>query len=264
MSCKRYGMPPIEFEYFDTQRTWGILNKQERPISLANAIVGSGVENEFVYHRSDEDARATMLVLKSLLEKSKLDFEQYSANAYHCTGRTYDFYWGWNIQSLSQFEDAYRQRFAKDFLKEIREGEENRILRNTANYRNLLRYIEKGAPIGEQSDLLAGKTVSVSLHYEAEHYKEMLTIVGMIKAAGGTYTREAEKTTLFATYNIDKNGATAEDCARTKAVKLAAEQGTEVEFIELSELLELLGTSFSALTASPLIEEDYFLFPREI
>ena len=263
ISCVRYGLPPLEFEYFDTQKTYTDLEHQSHQISLHNAILAFGLEDKIVYHRSDEDARATLLVLKSLLEKSKKDFPSYAASAYECTGRTYDFYWGWNGQPTEKYNDAYAPKFKRFHLKDIKEGEENKIRSSTKNAINFQRYIQMGAPYGKQNDALSGKRVCVSMNYELNNFKEMLYLVGMIKAAGGSYTRKVSEADIFAAHLLDANGRAVQRCERHKELLENAELKARITVTSLDSLLRLLGTSRTALSALPEFEEDYFLFPDE-
>ena len=263
MSAKRYGMPPFEFEYFDTQRTYKDLKGQKQAISLQNALIAFGLDNEITYHRSDEDARATMLLLKALLENASKDFVKYAEAAYDCTGRTFDFYWGWNGQSMDDYNDVYYVKYRKDFIREILPGEENSILRSNENFVNFRRYVEKGAPIGKQSNVLRDRKVCISLNYESSHYKEMLYLVGSIKAAGGTYTREATEADLFVTYFYDSKGAPTDKCSRLTDIK-KADPALNPEIIDFSALLRSLSIEPEQLRSVKRIHEDYFLTVREI
>lgn len=262
MACKRYGMPPLEFEYFDTQRTYRDLEGRKNAISLQNALLELGIEEECTFHRSDEDAKATMLVLQGLLAKSGKNFEEYSAMAYDCTGRTFDFYWGWNGQSVDKFADVYYVKYTKDFIREIEVGKENYILRPTQNYINFLRYIEKGAPIGEIRNVLEGKKVCISLNYEQSHYREMLYLVGRIKASGGEYTRRPSEADIFVTCERDDFGRPFSRCSRYDEFKRS--EKTDTRAMSLDRLFSLLHTSKAHLANCPEIFEDYFLTVREL
>jgi DNA polymerase III epsilon subunit-like protein len=263
MACKRYGMPPLEFEYFDTQRTYKDIQGQKQSISLQNALIALGLEKEIIYHRSDEDARATMLLLKALLHNASKDFVDYAESSYDCTGRTFDFYWGWNGQSMDRYNDVYCVRYTKDFIREILPGEENSILRSNENFVNFQRYIDKGKPIGDESTIFKNIKICLSLNYESRHYKEMLYIVGLIKAAGGTYTRKPTEANAFVTYFYDSNGLPTDKCTRLKEIKSSEDQN-EVEIIDFKSFLSLLNVTENDLSSVQEIREDYFLSVREI
>ena len=76
-ACARYNLEPFCFEYFDTQRMYRELTGDKKSISLENAIATFDIKEKFRYHQSVEDARATMLLLKTLLEKANMSFEDY-------------------------------------------------------------------------------------------------------------------------------------------------------------------------------------------
>ena len=263
MTCKRYGMPPLEFEYFDTQRTYRDLKGNTQPISLQNALKELDIDCEVVHHRSDEDAKAAMLVLRALLQRASKNFVEYAQVSYDCTGRTFDFYWGWNGQSMDRYSDVYYVKYTKDFIREILPGEENCILRSNENYVNFQRYVDKCEPIGPRSEVFLNKKICISINYEARHFKEMLYLVGLIKAAGGTYTRKATETDIFVTYFFDAEGRPTNKCARTNDIKTAGREG-EVNVIDFNTLLRKLGTTKAQLAGAPLIREEYFLTVREI
>ena len=263
MACKRYGMPPLEFEYFDTQRTYKDIQGQKQSISLQNALIALGFDKEVIYHRSDEDARATMLLLKALLHNASKNFVDYAESAYDCTGRTFDFYWGWNGQSMDRYNDVYRVRYTKDFIREILPGEENSILRSNENFVNFQRYIDKGKPIGDEGAIFQNQKVCLSLNYESRHYKEMLYIVGLIKAAGGTYTRKPAEADVFVTYFYDSNGLSTDKCTRLKEITSSEDQ-KDVQTIDFKSFLAQLNVTENDLSSVQEIREDYFLSVREI
>ena len=261
MASLRYNLPPMKFEFFDTQKMYRDLSGDKKHISLENAILSLGLKNKITYHRSDEDARATMLVLKELLVRGNTTFEEYASKAIACTGKTFDFKWGFNNRPIEAFKDARQTRGgrSKDFVRESKPGWENFIMKGTQNHKLFLRFLDYGMPIGEGSDWLLGKKVSVSLNYEQEHYREMLNLVGMIKAAGGEYTLKASQADVFATFDYVQEDGTIRYCSRSGYVEEAISEGKAIKIMKLSELLEYLGTSLEALSEMPKVNTDYLL-----
>ena len=110
MASLRYNLPPMKFEFFDTQKMYRDLSGDKKDISLENAILSLGLKHKITYHRSDEDARATMFVLKELLVRGNTTFEEYASKAIACTGKTFDFKWGFNNRPIEAFKDARQTR----------------------------------------------------------------------------------------------------------------------------------------------------------
>ena len=131
------------------------------------------------------------------------------------------------------------------------------MLRGRRNHTLFLRYLDYGDAIGEKSSKLAGKKVSISMNYETEHFKEMIILAGMIKAAGGEYVLKASTVDIFATFDaIDEDG-NPRRCSRREYVKAEIESGRRIEIMALSDLLKLLGTSLEELKNATPIDVEY-------
>ena len=113
--------------------------------------------------------------------------------------------------------------------------------------------------MGERSDKLLGKKVTLSMNYEADHFKEMIILAGMIKAAGGDYEIKATNCDVFATFEkIDAEGVPYH-CSRTDYVQAEIENGKDIEIITFDALLALLGISREELEAMPPVDTEYLI-----
>ena len=133
------------------------------------------------------------------------------------------------------------------------EKDDNVMLRGRRNHTLFLRYLDFGDPIGEKSDKLAGKKVSISMNYETEHFKEMIRLAGLVKAAGGEYVLKASSVDIFATFDCLDEDGNPRRCSRGEYVRDEIQNGRAIEVITLDELLERLGTNVEELeTAEPI------------
>lgn len=254
-ACKRYNQPALKFCYFDTQLFYREVTGERRSVSLENAMLALGIDRGVQYHRSDEDALATLLVLQKLLKKKEATFADYIAAPNPCTGRTEDFVWAWDIapEHTRTTSRVPRNRGWRE------EKYENVMLKGRKNHTLFLRYLDYGEGIGERNEKLAGKKVSVSMNYETEHFKEMIRLVGLIKAAGGEYVMKASTVDVFATFEEVQEDGSIRRCSRYDYVKEAIENGTKIEIVTLDELLILLGTTREELESAPALDVDYLL-----
>ena len=95
------------------------------------------------------------------------------------------------------------------------------------------------------------------MNYETEHFKEMIILAGVIKAAGGEYVLKASTVDIFATFDaIDEDGNPCR-CSRGEYVKAEIESGRNIEIITLNDLLKLLGTSLEELENATPIDVEY-------
>ncbi|MBQ9735603.1 MAG: 3'-5' exonuclease [Clostridia bacterium] len=252
-ACARYGLVPLCFGFFDTQRMYREILGEKNQISLENAVRALLPTERFRAHQSVEDARATMLVLKALLEKKGVRFEAYRTSTDRCTGRAVDGRCVWDYTPPQS--EGRRHR---DHALQCEKGE-NVMLRGRKNHTLFLRYLDYGESIGEKSDKLKGMKVSVSMNYETEHFKEMILLAGMIKAAGGEYVLRASGANIFATVDVRNEDGTPRRCSRGEYVQKEIESGREIELITLDELLARLGTSRAWLEGAPLPDVEYLL-----
>ena len=252
-ACARYKLEPFKFSYFDTQKMYRELSGEKKQISLENALLALGVEDKFRSHQSVEDARATMLLLKALLEKAKMSFEVYKNNTNRCTGSTEGGKAAWDyIPPESEYK-----RLKENKLKG--EKGDNVMLRGRRNHTLFLRYLDYGECLGEKSDKLKGKKVTISMNYETEHFKEMMILAGMIKAAGGEYVLMASTADIFATVDVKDEDGNSRRCSRGDYVRAEIESGRDIEVITLEDLLSLLGTSCEELESMPELDAEHLL-----
>ena len=250
-ACARYKLEPFSFEYFDTQRMYRELTGDKKSISLENALAAFEINEKFRYHQSVEDARATMFLLRALLAKTNMSFEDYRTITDRCTGKTANGKSEWDYTPPMTEGKRLRERGLRG------EKGDNVMLRGRRNHTLFLRYLDYGEAIGEKNDKLSGKKVSISMNYETEHFKEMIILAGMIKAAGGEYVLKASTVDTFATFDaIDEDG-NSRRCSRGEYVKAEIESGRNIEIITLNDLLKLLGTSLEELENATPIDVEY-------
>ena len=114
-----------------------------------------------------------------------------------------------------------------------------------------------------QSDIihckLTGKTISISLNYEYSHFKEMLSLVQLLKNRECTYTPKSSESDFFVTYKaIDSNGCEMK-CSRLNYVNAANARGAAINIIEFNDLLEILNVTEQDLSKMPFPESSMFV-----
>lgn len=73
--CARYNLEPPFFYYIDVQNIFKIFYNMPQDKSLEYCINHYHIENHLFFHKSDDDAYQTMLVLKELINESKLSLD---------------------------------------------------------------------------------------------------------------------------------------------------------------------------------------------
>ena len=81
-ACEVYGLPKIEYDFLDVQLLYKIVFKRPTLSGLSN--IAEELNIEYQAHRSDEDARVTLLVLKYIVESLNLPLDEV-LRKYHIT-----------------------------------------------------------------------------------------------------------------------------------------------------------------------------------
>ena len=87
--CKRYGLKPLEYRYFDTELLCRLLANSTRAKGLGKCVeewCGTVPENQ---HRSDGDALATMMLMRDICRAKHVTAEMLLEAYPECCGDTY-------------------------------------------------------------------------------------------------------------------------------------------------------------------------------
>ena len=246
-ACARYHLEPFTYRFFDTQRMYSDIFDDKKHISLENALLKLGVNERFRAHQSIEDARASMLLLKALLEKCNKSFDEYCAGSNYATGSTAGGRWEWDQKPTPE-----------EVERRLHRGEgENGMRPGRANHKIFLRYLEHGEALGERSGKLEGKRITISLNYESEHFKEMISLAGMIKAAGGEYVLKASSSDMFVTSDEVGEDGEKRHCSRSEYVMAEIAEGKEIKVITLDDLFAILGITREELESMTAPDTEY-------
>lgn len=76
-ACKRYNLPQIELEAFDTQIIFSKYKHDERSYSLINIINDLNIDvSHLKEHKSSDDAEMSMLVIKEICSRSNIPISE--------------------------------------------------------------------------------------------------------------------------------------------------------------------------------------------
>ena len=73
IACRRYSLPIMELQGYDTQKLHHIIYKTQHIESLEKIAQELDIEKDFIFHKSSEDAYATMLITKRIFEDNDID-----------------------------------------------------------------------------------------------------------------------------------------------------------------------------------------------
>ena len=238
--AQRYNLPKVDFEYFDTAIIWKNYHNEAKTKKLKIIVNELEIGDSKKLHNSEYDSFMILEYVKIMCNESGISFKELCSK-YADPQKNH-------TNNIVQKKRALQKN---DFKLD---KSPNHMMRGKRNHSLFRLYIESKATIGEKSDKLLGKKITVSMNYEAEHFKEMVILAGMISAAGGEYETRASCCDIFATFEkIDALGEHFH-CNRLDHVNEAIKNGKSIEIITFEDLLRLLGTSRESLEAMPPVD----------
>lgn len=98
-TCIRYRLPSLDYTFYDVQKLFGEYAKVTDQASIEKAYEVLSLGKPEIVHRSDEDARCTMVILKALVEVSGETSVEYLAKRSSASGVNAGFIEKWKQSS---------------------------------------------------------------------------------------------------------------------------------------------------------------------
>lgn len=83
-ACRRYNLPLLSLQGYDTQKLHQKIYKPKHVESLETIVDQLGIEKDFLYHKSSEDALATMLICKTICEENNINLDTLKSQYSDC------------------------------------------------------------------------------------------------------------------------------------------------------------------------------------
>lgn len=190
-AIKIYRLPPINFKFLDIQLVYSLYKENRNQLGLATAATEFGLEYE--EHRSDEDARATLLVLKAIQDSLGLSFEEliqhYVITLGTKEGEKYTpcFSEARNgaVDPNTNSKESKR-RLRNMFIQRVRPMDKNNI--DTTNY-------------------LYKKSICFNEKFELEDMKRTRELIQAIYNQGGRYSTSPSSCDIFVKSNENEKGS---------------------------------------------------------
>ena len=230
-ACRIYKRPPINFEFYDSQKMYSEFFNNKGQISLENAGKKLHLEKVNYLHKSDDDAFLTMTLVQTMCKLMELPLERFILLCPTAKGES-----KWNKIHY----------FLEDF---------NEIVKAIATSGRWISYKKKGKCIKEfaekvrpQGDIinskLTGKKICFSPIFEREKTILCLKLIQLIANNGGTYNTKVSENQYYVKDDAD------DPQAKKTRYHHAMEMMTDdkvLKVISYDELLVLLKTSWDEL-----------------
>ncbi len=246
---KRYSLPFINFEFVDCKWIDRQISGRKRGLGVDALIEEYHIEQQLCEHKACDDAEATMQILKTICVKENMSIDQIIDKC---------------DKSHGSVEEGNVQTASKTMSQSTGSGNGKNKIKGK-NYIKFHQFLDGVKPQGEiiQSSLM-GKSVTISINYEIEHFTQMLSIIQLLTNHGAIYKKKATLCDIFVKCNILNESGEEKYCTKLNYVNEANENGSNIEIITFDKLLELLNTSVEQIENMPAPSEDSFLVKESI
>ena len=262
--CKRYGLAPFTYRFFDVQQLYARQPVNNTAKNLEDSVLSWYGEEPENMHRSDEDAYNTMRILKAIAAFHNTDLPGVLEMFPDCGGETHDgvINYAWKKPEGEGKKKRHRGGKKKKGNAEeapVEDQSANMMEQGSHNAELFVKFLENVKPRSRvrKPPLLSGHTVTISLNYQRYHFNEMLYLVQMIVDAGGYYTLRTRDADTLYTYGDEENDIR----YGIFADRIAA--GEDLDVLPLKALFDVLETSEVKLSRKPPKDLSAFEEPAE-
>ena len=251
--AKRYGLPFFDCKFYDAKYMYNTYARTpNESYGVSKICAELGVALPAHEHRSVDDAYATMLIVKEICNRMKVDVYALIEQCEDCRGETKD----GEIKTVVM----ERARKGKEELEKLYGAPIQNNFIKGENKTAFLQFLDGVKPHGViNANELTGKKLSISLNYEYGHYKQMLSIVQLLANCGCTYCLKASEADYFVTYQLVDADGNEKTCSRQKYVVEAIEHGASIKLLSFDELLHILGVSMEDVEQMPYPDSSCFV-----
>lgn len=213
-ACEKFNLPQIEYKFVDVKQLLELFNDELKDKGLS--AIAEALNFEFIPHRSDEDARVTLLIVKYLCEKHNLTVKQLLDYA--------------GIVPGENVSDSFSHMYSLSQLYE-----KNGFVRTGRQTNALLDYAMKSA---QKSRSFGGKfrkkSIALAKCIKCEDIDRTYNILKEIYTSGGKYAHCVQVANVY----VYRQGANDKEYERALAF---LEEGKNITIIEEKEFLSSLG-----------------------
>ena len=247
-NCQRYGLPSIDFKFYDIKEFYKQYNSSKNDTSVVNILNDLEIEGEEGEHDAEVDAVNTMYEFKAMLQRLEMTAQE----LIDICPSVVDYNENFVVQSLE-----IARMIKEENMEKILTGEGSNLMkRNSKQSRTFLQFLDNVLPTTDEEKTLDGLKFSISINYEELHYRQMLNIVQMLCNKGATYVMKASLCDVFVTYKVLNEDDTERTCSKSKYVNKAVEEGANIKIVSFDEFVGILGLTEQELDGLPMVSFD--------
>lgn len=248
--CKRYNLPSINHTFYDIKIFFKSFKNIKNDISVTNIMKDLNAEGDEKEHDAEADAYNTMIELKVMLEQLDLPLSDLITLCPDARNKSENY----EVESIV-INNLIRAEKYKDL---ITDSENNTLRRHSKNRKLFALFIDNVQQTEKCEQDLQDQSITISINYEENHYKQMLNLVQLICNHGGKYVTRASDGTIFVSYPISNEDGTEKYCSKLRYVNEANENGGNIKIMSLEEFLAIFDLNEERLNELPMVSFDCF------
>lgn len=246
--CIRYNLPSIDYVFYDIKIFYKAFKNIKIDVSVTNIMKDLNAQGDEREHDAEADAFNTMADLKKMLDDLNLPLSDLIVLCPKARNKNENY----EVESIV-INNLIRE---EEFQKLGTDGDNNTLKRYSKNGRLFIQFLDNVQPTEKCNQDLKGQSISISINYEENHFRQMLNIVQMICNHGGTYVMKASLGTIFVPYPVVNEDGTEKYCSKSKYVKEANENGGNIKEMSFQEFLDVLNITEQQLDNLPMVSFD--------
>lgn len=237
-ACLRYGLPPLDFDFVDSQILYGKYSGEKMQVSLGNAGTALGVGEGIILHKSDEDAYLTLRLTEELCRR--LDKPLASLVVLYPD----------SCGSSSNYNVRYVKNSLQSMMNSLSEG--NDALSPGKREQCIREFSHRVQPGGDIiKSVLNGRKLCFSASFEQSNTKDTLVLIQALADRGCTYSTKVFENNYYIATDEELNSPVKRGRSRYYAA-MKAYHGSRKRIFSLGRLLQLIGMTEEELAASPI------------
>lgn len=243
-ACDRYKKSFLNYKFFDIQNIYGELYGVSKGNQVGLDKIISVFEiniEDYILHRSDEDAEVTMLAAKAICESRNQTLQDLVKECPGCAGEVRD--------GKCVYIEKEKRRIAE--LNKPISVKSNRL--TDTNRRILKQYLYFVKPRANADSAINGKKFLMSLNFEMNNFREVMAIVAKLADRGAKYVLQASGADYYVEYGNDVR-----PCVRKSFVTEAKSKGADIKLISFEQFLKMINSTKEELSATPLPQKHIF------
>lgn len=239
----RYDLPSIDYDFYDVKVFYKDYSGAKRDVGVVKMLDELNINGDENTHDAKADAYNTMIEFKAILDKLDVTVQEMIELCPNAKDKTENYI----VDSIQKAKERREVEF-KAILN--REGS-NDIKRHGTNRRRYIQFLDNVKP-QKEGIKFKNKKISISINYEEHHYKQMLNLIQLITNEGGELILKGSLSNIFVRYDVyNEDGSLMVD-NKYNYVLEANQNGSDIEVIDFSDLLDRLGITEDELNEMPI------------